>query len=244
MKTSTQAQLNQLLAQLLTTADPKQMQHDRMQVAIKDTDLAARFHAFVNDYEVLVPQVTVPSAVESSNLIPLRSDIPLGTHKPQPMSKLFRNRGKVIFYCRDGNLDGWFVENSPECPAGTARLVKTPKAMTFRQMAQSATGLATESLPDLSRAIVEQNLYITPAQWDDAIGGTQNGMDILTSGYASFAFAKTGKKLKDGQGEEYDEVVVLHANRFDDGQWNARVDGLDDGLAWSADARLLLRNSP
>lgn len=229
MKTSTQAQLNQFLAQLLTTADPDQMQHGRMQAAIKDIRLAERFYSFVNNYEV-VSQTPCDA-------------IPLAAHKAQPMSELFRDGG-VKYYYRNSDLDRWFDENSPECLVGTARLVKTPKVMTFWQMAQWVTGLKTESLGDLSRAIVAQNLDITTAQWNDQIVATQQGANILlTNGYVSFAFAKTGKRLRDEKGE-YDEIVVLCAARDGDGVWFAYVDRLGSGYVWHAVSRLLLRNSP
>ncbi|MEI6346177.1 MAG: hypothetical protein WCO79_03005 [bacterium] len=171
--------------------------------------------------------------------------IPLFAHQPRPMSELFRNGDGVEYSHRDGDFDRLFTANSPECLAGTARLVKTPKAMKFKQMAQWVTGLQTESVADLARAIVAQNLDLTPAQWDDQIVATQAGQDILlTNTWASFAFAKTGKKLKDEQGQEYDEVVVLGADRSGGGRWHADVDGLDYGSEWDADSRLLLRNSP
>ena len=135
MKTSTQKQLYQLLAQLLTTVKPAQLSHERIQVAIKDTDgLAACFCEFVNNYPVATPKV-VP-AEQSATLISVRKGIPLGNHKARPMSKLFRNRDGVIFYYRDGDFDNWFAENSPECSAGTAELVETSCVMKFRQMTQ------------------------------------------------------------------------------------------------------------
>lgn len=189
-------------------------------------------------------QVAIPPVVKLATLIPLNPSIPLAAHAARPMSQLFRNRDKVVFNHRDGDLDRWFTVNSPECPAGTATLVKTPKVMTFRQMAQSATGLATESIADLSRAIVAKGMDITPAKWDDAIDATQNGADILlTSGFASFAFAKTGNKFREEKDEEYDEVVMLYARHYEVGQWDAHVFRLDLYNSWPADDRLLLRNS-
>ncbi|MEI6346172.1 MAG: hypothetical protein WCO79_02980 [bacterium] len=231
MKTSTKEQLNQLLAQLLVTADNRKMSHDQMQMAIKDTaGLAERFHAFIDGYEV---QTTTPSS------------IPLAAHKARAMSELFRDGNGVKYYYRDGDLDDWFTANSPECLAGTARFVETPKVMTFKHMAQWVTGLQSESFADLSRAIVAQNLYLTPEQWNDQIVATQKGEDILlTNGYASFAFARTGKKLKDEKGGEYDEVVMFDADRSDDGRWHAYVHGLGFDGGWDADFGLLLRNSP
>ena len=244
MKTSTQKQLNQLLAQLLTTVKPAQLSHERIQVAIKDTDgLAACFCEFVNNYPVATPKV-VP-AEQSATLISVRKGIPLGNHKARPMSKLFRNRDGVIFYYRDGDFDNWFAENSPECSAGTAELVETSCVMKFRQMTQLATGLATESIPDLTRAITAKKLDITPAQWDDAIAASQKGEDVLlTDGRANFAFARSGKKLKDEKGKEYDEVGMLYSGRDGSGRWVANVYRLYNDDGWNAGAGLLLRNSP
>ncbi|MEK9132006.1 MAG: hypothetical protein AAB447_03790 [Patescibacteria group bacterium] len=191
----------------------------------------------------IVPTETAPVVEELTTLIPLRSNIPLGAHKARPMSKLFKNGDSVKYYYRDDCFDSWFVANCPESVAGTARLVKTPKVMTFKQMAQSATGLKTESLVNLSRAIVSQGLDITPEQWNDQIVATQRGEDVLlTNGYASFAFARTGKKLKDEKGDEYDEVVMLYADRDGDGRWGADVYRLGSDLEWNAGLRLLLRN--
>jgi len=158
------------------------------------------------------------------------------------MSGLFRDGNGVVYRHRDGCFDGWLISDSPKSKAGTFRIVTTPEAMTIRQMAQSVTGNPTESIDDLSRAIVAQALDFTPAQFEDQIIVTQKGENILLdNGHANFAFAKTGKILKGKKGD-YEEVVMLYADRGDDGQWDAYVDRLDGSDEWRAGDRLLLRN--
>ncbi|MEK7644702.1 MAG: hypothetical protein AAB391_00045 [Patescibacteria group bacterium] len=190
-------------------------------------------------------EVTDRSVLPSVTDCTLHSDIPLGEHEPHRIADLFIDGRGVKYGHRDGDFDRCFTAYSSRCPGDTARTVATPRVMTSKQMAQWVTGNATESIHDLSRAIVAQNLDINPAQWNDQIIATQNGKDILlVNGYASFAFARTGKKLKDENKQKYDEVVVLCADRSSDGQWVAGVHGLDNDRKWHTDDRLLLRNSP
>ena len=173
-------------------------------------------------------------------LIPFRDDLRLGAHEAMEPDKLFRD-GKGVTYRL---LDKRF--NSLACPKGkegTSRIVLNSKSMKFAAMAQLATGTITESIGDLSRAIVAQELDITTKQFEDQIIATQGGEDIFrTDGWANLAFTKTGKVLEDEAGL-YEEVVVLWADRGTGGnQWIAHAHNLDDLCNWYAGPRLLLRN--
>jgi hypothetical protein len=55
MKEMTQEQLKQAIAYLLTTVNPKKVNGDRAQAAIKDPELATRFEEFLDGYEVRQP---------------------------------------------------------------------------------------------------------------------------------------------------------------------------------------------
>jgi hypothetical protein len=115
--------------------------------------------------------------------------------------------------------------------------------MVYRQMAQWATGSQTDSISSLSRAIVLEGLNVAPAQFDDMFEVVENGNGILSTNKCTFAFAKTGKKLPDPQGE-YDEVVVLWTLCVGPGIWAVLFDelGFSSMGEWSNDHELLLRN--
>lgn len=184
-------------------------------------------------------EVSGPASVP---FIPFRDNLSLGATMAKPTASLFKDGRGVRYYYRDDCLDSWFSETSPATGAGIFQIVTTPKVMTLREMTKSATGLITDSIGDLSRAIVATGFDVAPAQFEEQIVATQAGGGILlTNGSANFAFVKTGKVLKDEKGD-YDEVVVLYARRSVRGEWRASVDGLAYSREWGAGRRFLLRN--
>ena len=177
---------------------------------------------------------------------------PLATPTAKPLTAILVKttsigdiEGKKIGKCltgkrwtyRDGDIDRWLPTAQPEqaaCQVGVYQLQNTA-GTTFREMAAAALKVGPgTSLDLLAKALKEQGLTFTLPAIEQLVDRQEDGEDVglRTDGYVNFFF------VEDSDGS----VSVLYVNR-DDGRWRAYVYRLDYGNMWSADNRLLLRNS-
>lgn len=236
MKTSTQAQLNQLLAQLLTTADPSQMQHDRMQTAIKDTDLTARFYAFVNGYEVLVPQVTVApdsTAVTESDLIEMLGEVPTGANTipfvANERFKLKRDGGICSYF--GGNFKAWFLKGKGKIQSpfagSTLRYGKLRRSATDKPQKPGAEAI----IPALggeekAETTITEVFHLMTMQAAGEEGA------LLTNGWANIFY------VRDQEGVLRSVYVFWY-----DGGWVVRASSVEDPSVWDVGDRVFSSNS-
>ena len=138
---------------------------------------------------------------------------------------------------KDGDIDRWLWRINPDQPACSVGIyqLQNPQGTTFREMAAAALKVGPGTALDLLvKALKEQGRTFTLPAIEQLVERQESGEDVglRTDSYANFFFVEN----LDGS------VSVLLVSRHA-GRWTPYVHRLDYGFRWSAEYRLLLRNS-